>query len=87
MKEPSECPFCGSNRLISGKMFGPQGFGFKPAELKFFTLSLSLYSLRVEQQSYVCLDCGLVLGETDPVRAQECVRKLGTDQLKERMNL
>ena len=90
MKHFSECPVCGSNRLIKGKMYGHQKITrpyFLPAELKQFKLSITSPYLRVEHQSYVCMDCGLILGQTALVRAQECVRKLGTDQLKERMNL
>ena len=90
MKEPSECPFCGSNRLIKGKMLGHWGTNepyFEPAELKSFKLTLTPRCLTVEHESYVCLDCGLVLGKTDPVKAQEYVSEWGSDQLKERVNL
>jgi DNA-directed RNA polymerase subunit RPC12/RpoP len=90
-REFSECPGCGSNRLIKGKIisspYGRPNAAFRPAELKFWTLSLAFDNVGVAGESYVCLDCGLVLGKTDPLRAQECVRKRGTDQLKKRMGL
>ena len=82
------CPFCGGKRLVDGKLVGHAAFRraqFKPRGLRFkLTLTTSAY-LEVDHEACVCIDCGTVIGTTNPQVAQDCIERLGTDELKDQM--
>jgi len=89
MKEKIECFRCGSDLVVRGKVIGHRGYKprFLPEQSKFFKLALSTPFLKIEYESYVCLDCGLFWSVTDSKAAKDKIKEWGRKELKSRLNL
>ena len=60
---------------------------FRPRKSKFFKIALSTPYLKVEYDSYVCLDCGLFWSITDAATARRKIKEWGREDLKEQLDL
>ncbi len=89
MKDDLECFRCGSRRVAKGRVIGHRGYKprFLPNRTRFLKLSLSTPFLKVEYESFVCADCGLFWSVTDAPAAKEKIKKWGTAELKNRLDL
>ena len=83
------CFRCHSSRVVRGNVLGHKGRRplFKPRESRFFKLSFSTPYLKVEYDSYVCLDCGLFWSITDAPTAREKIRQWGREDLRKNLDL
>ncbi len=62
------CPKCHSKRAITGKLVqhgGSTSAVFRPAKTRFATLSVA-GGVKVAEESFACLDCGLIWGQAAP---------------------
>lgn len=89
MRQTIKCFRCGSHRVVRGNVLGHKGRRplFRPRKSKFFKLAWTSPHLKVEHDSYVCLDCGLFWSITDAATARKKVDQWGKEDLKERLGL
>lgn len=90
-REPAglQCPICRSKRLVNGRVYNDKSGPtlFAPEDLRIrFTINTPAY-LYINPESLACLDCGVVLVKTNAKDARECIQKLGSDYLRQAMNL
>lgn len=73
------CPKCGSEKLIEGRIRNPgKGWGwdsvFRPKTIRWFCISLD-GGVVVDNESFACLDCGLIWSSASPEELRSFVKK------------
>ena len=74
-----KCFRCGSSEIARGKIgrSGEEFFSdivFKPAGLRFLSLALTT-GTSLGEESFACLDCGIVWSLTNPVELKEFIAR------------
>ena len=85
MTESEQCPRCGKALVVHGSMF--RAGGFRPEELRLFSLSFQLPEVPVRSGYAACAGCGLVWGELDIDTLRQKLHDLGNDAVRERLGL
>lgn len=90
-KNDTECPDCGSAKVVTGRYLGQLDVGgarvFRPRGLKALTLSLASAEITVPHTFQACLGCGLLWNRLDPARLTTIMRKAGTAATKRELGL
>jgi hypothetical protein len=88
MADGEKCPRCGKALVVHGS-FSTQGvrFGFRPKELRLFSLSLQFPEVPVSRTATSCASCGLVWAELDPTTLRQKLHDLGNEDVRQRLDL
>lgn len=88
MTNADKCPRCGQELVVHGT-FSTRGvrFGFRPEELKLFSLSLQFPEVPVPASALACASCGLVWSELDAATLRQKLHDLGNDEVRQRLGL
>jgi hypothetical protein len=88
MADGEQCPRCGEGLVVHGS-FSTRGvrFGFRPEELRFFSLSLQFPEVPVPAKAAACVACGLVWTELDPAALRQKLHDLGNEDVRRRLGL
>ena len=81
------CPRCGKAVVVHGRVYTRRGYGFRPEELRLFSLSFQLPEVAVASAHAACADCGLVWAELDPAVLRQKLHDLGNDEVKRHLGL
>lgn len=83
-----KCPRCGEELVVHGS-FSTRGvrFGFRPEELRLFSLSLQFPEVPVAAKSAACASCGLVWSELDAAALRRKLHDLGNAEVRQRLGL
>jgi len=86
MADSELCPRCGEALVIHGS-FSEQKirFGFRPKELRFFSLSLQFPEVPIPAAAAACASCGLVWGELDATVLRQKLHDLGNEDVRRRL--
>lgn len=89
MKRQVTCFRCDSERVVKGRIIGYRGHKplFLPDHSKFLKLALTNPYLKIEYESYVCVECGLFWSITDDQETKKKIKKWGKKVLKDRLCL
>ena len=80
-----KCPRCSKALVVHGTV-GVRG-GFRPKELKLFTLSFQLPHVSVPTGFAACADCGFLWGQIDAASLRQKLHDLGNDEIKKHLGL
>jgi hypothetical protein len=88
MADGEQCPRCGQALVVQGS-FSTRGvrFGFRPEELRLFSLSLQFPEVPVPGAATACASCGLVWTELDPATLRQKLHDLGNEDVRRRLGL
>jgi hypothetical protein len=88
MADSEKCPRCGQALVVHGSFPG-RGlrFGFRPEELRLFSLSLQFPEVSLTAKPAACAACGLVWAELDPAILRQKLHDLGDENVKRRLGL
>ena len=88
MSDGEKCPRCGKALIVHGS-FSTRGvrFGFRPEELRLFSLSLQFPEVPVSSAAVTCASCGLVWAELDPTTLRQKLHDLGNEEVRRRLGL
>jgi hypothetical protein len=88
MADDEKCPRCGKALVVHG-MFPTGGvrWGFRPEELRLFSLSFQLPEVRVSTAAAACASCGLVWAELDAETLRQKLHDLGNEEVRQRLGL
>ena len=88
MSDGEQCPRCGKELVVHGS-FSTRGarFGFRPEELRFFSLSLQFPEVPAPTAAAACASCGLVWTELDPATLRQKLHDLGNEEVRRRLGL
>lgn len=88
MAEGERCPRCGKELVVHGSFSG-RGlrFGFRPEELRLFSLSLQFPEVSVPRGAAACAACGLVWTELDAATLRQKLHDLGNEDVRRRLGL
>ncbi len=88
MTDGEKCPRCGKSLVLHGS-FSTRGlrFGFRPEELRLFSLSLQFPEVPVSAAAAACPLCGLVWAELDPAVLRQKLDDLGNEDVRRRLGL
>jgi hypothetical protein len=88
MADSEKCPRCGQALVVHGSFPG-RGlrFGFRPEELRLFSLSLQFPEVPVSSAAAACASCGLVWAELDPTTLRQKLHDLGNEEVRRRLGL
>jgi predicted RNA-binding Zn-ribbon protein involved in translation (DUF1610 family) len=83
-----KCPRCGEELVVHGS-FSTRAvrFGFRPEELRLFSLSLQFPEVPVAAKAAACASCGLVWSELDPATLRQKLHDLGNAHVRQRLGL
>ena len=83
-----QCPRCGQALVVRGS-YSTRGvrFGFRPEELRLFSLSLQFPEVPVPAAAAACAACGLVWAELDAAALRQKLRDLGNEGVRRRLGL
>lgn len=71
----NQCPNCGGQNLVNGKITSPRGAAiFSPAGQRFWSMSF-LGGPQFTAEALACLDCGLVWSFTSGPELKDFVQK------------
>ena len=86
MADVEHCPRCHKGIVLHGSFFG-RGvrFGFRPEELRLFSLSLQFPEAPIASSAAACASCGLVWGELDPATLRQKLHELGNEDVRKRL--
>lgn len=86
MADGGRCPRCGKELVVHGT-FSTRGmrFGFRPEELRLFTLSLQFPEVPVSSGAAACAACGLVWAELDAEALRQKLHDLGNEEVRRRL--
>ncbi len=85
MADVEQCPRCDKALVVHGSL-AIRG-GFRPKELRLFSLSLQLPVVRVSSAAAACPSCGLVWTELDPATLRQKLHDLGNEDVRQRLGL
>ena len=80
-----KCPRCGKDLVVHGTV-GVRG-GFRPKELKLFSLSFQIPRVTVPTGFAACAACGLLWGQIDAASLRQKLHDLGNDEIKKHLGL
>lgn len=88
MADGEQCPRCGKGLLVHGS-FTQRGvrFGFRPEELRFFSLSFQFPEVPLPGTAVACASCGLIWTELDAATLRQKLHDLGNEEVKRRLGL
>ena len=88
MADGERCPRCGKDLVVHGS-FSTRGvrFGFRPEELRLFSLSFQFPEVPVTSAAVACASCGLVWAELDPATLHQKLHDLGNEEVRRRLSL
>jgi hypothetical protein len=88
MVDGEQCPRCGKGLVVHGS-FSTRGvrFGFRPEELRLFSLSLQFPEVPVPGTAAACAACGLVWSELDAAALRQKLHDLGNEAVRRRLGL
>jgi hypothetical protein len=88
MVDSEECPRCGKALVVHGS-FPTRGirFGFRPEELRLFSLSFQFPEVPVSGAAAACAACGLVWTELDAAVLRQKLDDLGNEDVRRRLGL
>jgi hypothetical protein len=88
MADGEQCPRCGKGLVVHGSFsHGKIRFGFRPEELRFFSLSFQIPEVPVPTAAVACASCGLVWNELDPATLRQKLHDLGNENVRRRLGL
>jgi hypothetical protein len=85
MPEAERCPRCNSPHVVHGAIH-LRG-GFRPQEVRLFSLSFQVPEVRVSSAAVACVACGLVRGQLDAAVLRQKLHDLGNEEVKRRLGL
>jgi hypothetical protein len=89
MPDSVQCPRCGNGLVVHGSLPGTRGLarqlGFRPEELRFFSLSLQFPEVPVSAAVAACAACGLVWTDLDAGVLRQKLRDLGNEDVRRRL--
>jgi hypothetical protein len=80
-------PRCGKALVVHGSFSTRGRFGFRPEELRLFSLSLQFPEVSLAAKPAACAACGLVWAELDPAVLRQKLHDLGNEDVKRRLGL
>ena len=88
MADDERCPRCGKELVVHGS-FSTRGirFGFRPEELRLFSLSFQFPEVPVPGAAAACAACGLVWSELDAETLRQKLDDLGNEHMRRRLGL
>jgi hypothetical protein len=88
MADGEQCPQCGQVLVVHGS-FSTRGvrFGFRPEELRLFSLSLQFPEVPVSGAATACAACGLVWAGLDAAALRQKLHDLGNEDVRRRLGL
>ena len=88
MTDGEQCPRCGKALVVHGS-FPTRGvrFGFRPEELRLFSLSFQFPEVPVSSAAVACASCGLVWAELDAAAHRQKLHDLGNEDVRRRLGL
>jgi hypothetical protein len=88
MADGEQCPRCGQALVVHGS-FSTRGvlFGFRPEELRLFSLSLQFPEVPVPAAAAACAACRLVWTELDAATLRQKLHDLGNEEVRQRLGL
>ena len=91
MADGEHCPRCGKGLVVHGSLPGTRGlvrqFGFRPEEVRLFSLSLQFPEVPVSSTAAACAACGLVWAELDAAALRQKLHDLGNEDVRRRLGL
>ena len=88
MANDEKCPRCGKTLVVHGSipfLRGVRRFGFRPEELRLFSLSLQFPEVPVSSAAAACASCGLVWAELDAATLRQKLHDLGNEEVRQRL--
>lgn len=87
MADEEHCPRCGKGLVMHGS-FSNRGvrFGFRPEELRLFSLSFQFPEVPVSIAAAACASCGLVWAELDATKLRQKLHDLGNEDVRRRLS-
>jgi hypothetical protein len=88
MQESQNCPRCGKGLIVHGS-FSTRSLklGFRPEELRLFSLSLQFPEVPMPANGMACASCGLVWTELDTATLRQKLHDLGNDEVQKRLGM
>jgi hypothetical protein len=88
MADGEQCPRCGKELVVHGS-YSTRGvrFGFRPKELRLFSLSLQFPEVPVPAAAAACAACGLVWAELDAATLRQKLHDLCNEDVRRRLGL
>ena len=89
MGDGEKCPRCGQALVLHGSfpIRGIRRFGFRPEELRLFSLSLQFPEVPLSNAPAACASCGLVWAEIDAAILRQKLADLGNEDVRQRLGL
>ena len=90
MADGEQCPRCGKTLVVHGSipiLRGVRRFGFRPEELRLFSLSFQFPEVPVSSAAAACASCGLVWAELDAATLRQKLHDLGNEDVRRRLGL
>jgi hypothetical protein len=88
MADGEQCPRCGNALVVHGSFSPPRArFGFRPEELRLFSVSLQFPEVSVARGAIACASCGLVWAELDPATLRQKLHDLGNEDVRRRLGV
>ena len=88
MADGEHCPRCGKALVVHGS-YSQRGvrFGFRPEELRLFSLSFQFPEVPLPAAAAACASCGLVWAELDASTLRQKLHDLGNEDVRRRLGL
>ncbi|MFO0809107.1 MAG: hypothetical protein U0746_10820 [Gemmataceae bacterium] len=88
MTDGEQCPRCGKALVVHGSFSQRKvRFGFRPEELRLFSLSFQFPEVPVPGEAAACAACGLVWTELNPAALRQKLHDLGNEDVRKRLGL
>jgi hypothetical protein len=88
MADGEKCPRCGKALVLHGSFYtGGVRFGFRPEELRLFSLSLQVPETPISRAAAACAACGLVWTQLDATTLRQKLHDLGNEDVRRRLGL
>ncbi len=87
MHVPEKCPFCGSSKVLAGKVISNAGnYGFRPYEVSGFHFTFRVvFAFEFGPQACYCAKCSMVWSKADPKDAADFIENFADDELKQKL--